>query len=117
MDNQLTTIEQIEVQASQIGDFIDLEKVRDINRIFSEINGLKLQLAELATLKGQYAATVNELYEVTIDDSQTGEEISRRALELGIAIQAAQGACREIKKLELELAEKYGFLYEKNQAA
>ena len=117
MDDQLTTTEQNEVQLVQMGDFIDLEKVRDINRIFSEINSLKSQLAEMSTLKGQYAATVNELYEVSIDDSQGGEQISRRALELGIAIQAAQGACKEIEKLELELAEKYGFMYAQSQAA
>lgn len=116
MDNQLTPIEQYDVQ-SQIGDLIDLEKVRDINRIFSKINSLKSQLTELSTLKCQYAATVNELYEVTIDDSQNGEQISRRALELGIAIQSAQGTCQEIEKLEMELAGKYGFLYAKNWAA
>ncbi len=116
MNNQLTTIEQCEFQL-QMDDFIDLEKVRDINRIFSEINHLKAQLTDLPILKGQYAAAVNELYEVTIDDSQDGEQISKRALELGIAIQAAQGVYKEIGKLELELAGKYGFLYAQSQAA
>lgn len=116
MDNQLTTIEQCDLQL-QIGDLIDLEKVRDINRIFSEINRLKSQLAELSDLKAQYAAAVNELYEIMIDDSQGGEEISKRALELGIAIQSAQVICHEIKKLEMELAEKYGFMYAQSQAA
>ncbi len=49
--------------------------------------------------------------------ARVAEQISKRALELGIAIQAAQGACKEIEKLELELAEKYGFLYAQSQAA
>lgn len=117
MDNKFTSLEQIEVQFAQMADFIDLEKVGDINRIFSQLNQLKAQLADLSALKGQYAATVNELYEVTINDSQVGEQISEKALELGIAIQAAQAACSEIEKLEMELAEKYGFLYAQNQAA
>ena len=116
LESKSTQIEQYDVQ-SQIEDLIDLEKGRDINRIFSKINSLKSQLTELSTLKCQYAATVNELYEVTIDDSQNGEQISRRALELGIAIQSAQGICQEIEKLEMELAGKYGFLYAKNWAA
>lgn len=93
-----------------MSDFIDLDKVGDINR-------LKSQLNDLSILKGQYATDVNELYEATINDSQSGEQISRRALELGIAIQAAQGICQEIEKLEMELAGKYGFLYAKNWAA
>lgn len=113
----LTSIEQIEVQFDHSADFIDLEKVKDINRIFSELNRLKAQLADLSVLKGLYAAAVNELYEVSINDSEGGEQISNKALELGIAIQAAEDTYKEIKKLELELAEKYGFLYAKSHAA
>lgn len=116
MDNELTNTEQKEVQLP-VGDFIDLEKVRDINRIFAEINLLKGQLADLAILKGKYAAAVNELYEISINDSQCGEEISRKALELGMAIQVAQAACKQIKLLELELSAKYGFLSVQTQAA
>jgi len=116
LDNEFADIKK-EVQFPQFEDFIDLEKVRDINCIFAEINRLKGQLADLPALKAQYAATVNELYEITISDSQCGEEISRKALELGMAIQAAQIACKQIKLLELKLSEKYGFLCAQNQAA
>lgn len=117
MDNKFTGLEQIEIQFVQMADFIDLEKVRDINRIFSELNQLKTQLADLSAMKSQYAATVNELYEVSIKDSHVGEQLSEKALELGIAILAAQTVCGKIEKLEMELAEKYGFLHAQNQAA
>ncbi len=117
MDNQFSNVEQIESQLASIGDYIDLEKVKDIYRIFSKINRLRGQLADLPALQGQYAAAVNELYEITINDSQCGEEISGKALELGMAIQVAQDACKQIKLLELELSEKYGFLCVRSQAA
>lgn len=74
-------------------------------------------MADLSVLQDQYAAAVNELYEININDSQRGEQISQKALELGTAIQAAQETCKEIKKLESELTEKYGFLYDAIHAA
>lgn len=116
MEGPLKIMEQYDSQF-QSGDLIDLEKIEDINRIFSKINILKSQLAELLILKAQYASAVNELYEITINDSQNGEQISRKALELGIAIKSAQGICQEIKTLEMELAGKYGFIYARNSAA
>lgn len=98
-------------------DLMDLEKVRDINRIFTEINRIKTQLVELPALTARYADAVNALYEISIDDSQGGEELSSRALELGNAIHAAQGAYKEIEKLELQL-ERYGIIrYDQRQAA
>ncbi len=97
-------------QLIEAGDYIDLGKVRDINRIFTELNCLKAALEDISALKGHYAEAVNELYEVNIEDSSSGEEISSKALLLGKAIQAALNANREIKKLESELEDKYGFL-------
>ncbi|MGE5397706.1 MAG: hypothetical protein ACM3MK_09275 [Chitinophagales bacterium] len=109
MDKPLAHNEHMD-QLMETGDYIDLSKVSDINRIFSELNRLKAALEDISVLKGHYAEAVNELYEVTVEDSRSGEEISSKALSLGMAIQAVIAAGREIMKLESELEEKYGFL-------
>ena len=103
---------EIGLQEEPNTDFIDLRNLTDINRLFSEINHLKSQLADLSTLKARYSALVNGLFEVTIENSWSGEWLSRKAIELGSMIQKSQGAYRKIKTLEKELTEKYGFLYE-----
>lgn len=115
MDNRLK-VEGDDIQIL-MADCIDLEKIEDINQIFSKLNYLKAQLADLSVLQDQYAAAVNELYEININDSQRGEQISQKALELGISIKAAQEISKEIKELESELTEKYGLLYETIHAA
>jgi len=104
--------DEIGLQEEPITDFIDLRNLADINRIFSEINQLKAALADLSTLKARYSAVVNGLFEVTIENSWSGEWLSRKAIELGGMIQISQSAYRKIKTLEKELTEKYGFLYE-----
>jgi len=109
LDKPLVQNEYID-QLIETGDYIDLGKVRDINRIFTKLNCLKAALEDISVLKGHYAEAVNELYEVNIEDSRSGEEISSKALLLGKAIQAALNANRELKKLESELEDKYGFL-------
>lgn len=109
MDKPLVQNECID-QLIETGNYIDLGKVHDINRIFTKLNCLKAALEDISVLKGQYAVAVNELYEVTVEDSRSGEEISSKALLLGKAIQVALNANREIKKLESELEDKYGFL-------
>lgn len=102
---------QISFKADQSEIFIGLEMIEDIHRIFAEINQLKTQLAYLPGLQGQYSSAVNELYEVTIENSWTGEWISKKALKLGFLIQSSLVAHKKIKELEAELADKYGFLY------
>ena len=109
----------MEIARSEIGwqeeptsNFIDLKNLIDINRIFSEINRLKSQLTDLSTLKARYSALVNGLFEVAIENSWSGEWMSRKAIELGNAIETSQFAYKKIKALEKELTEKYGFLYE-----
>jgi len=106
------TAKQLKFQTERPEILIDVETLENIHQIFLEINGLKTQLADLSALKGQYSAAVNELYEVTIENSWTGEWMSKKALELGLLIRASLVAHKKIKELELELAEKYGFLYE-----
>jgi len=86
--------------------------IEDIYNIFSEINRLKIQLADLSALKGQYSSVVNGLCEVTIENSWSGEWMSKKALELGLLIRSSHVAYRKIKVLEAELSEKYGFLHE-----
>lgn len=110
------TARQILSQPEPTEIYIDLDMIENIHRIFSEINRLKTQLADLLVLKGQYSAAVNELYEVTIENSWTGEWMSKRALELGLVIQASLAANKRIKELELELADNYGFLYDYKKA-
>ncbi|MGS0765678.1 hypothetical protein [Syntrophomonas curvata] len=107
---------QISFKPEQSEIFIGLEMIEDIHRIFAEINKLKTQLADLSALKGQYSSAVNELYEVTIENSWTGEWISKKALELGLVIRGSLVAHKKIKELEAELADKYGFLYEHKKA-
>jgi len=89
---------------------MNLEAVRDILRLFSEINRIKVIRAELPTLKNRYGDLVNELLSVEVGESQTGERLAAQALELGEAIQQAMSADYYIKKLEEELINKYGFL-------
>jgi len=91
---------------------MDLEMIEEIYSIFSEINHLKTQLADLSGLKNQYSNIVNGLCEVTIENSWSGEWMSKKALELGLLIRASHVAYRKIKVLESELAEKYGFLHD-----
>ncbi|NLW91344.1 MAG: hypothetical protein GXY34_07060 [Syntrophomonadaceae bacterium] len=111
------TARQISLSQEQNEVFIDLEMIEDIHRIFMEINRLKKQLADVSSLKGDYSTAVNELYEITIENSWIGEWMSQRALELGASIRASLVAHKKIKELEAELAEKYGFLYEYKKAA
>lgn len=105
------TARQIALQPEQTEIYIDLEMIEEIYTIFSEINRLKTQLADLSALKGQYSTVVNGLYEVTIENSWSGEWMSKKALELGLLIRSSQVAHKKIKALELELAKKYGFLH------
>ena len=89
---------------------MNLEAIIDIHRLFSEINCIKTIQAELTTIKNQYADVVNELMSIEVENSQTGEELATKALELGQAIQQAASASLHIEKLEQELMNKYGFL-------
>lgn len=98
-------------------DLMDIERVHDIHRIFKEINDCKSQVAELPELKDQYADTVNEFYDISVDNSQAGEEIAARALALGKQIEEAWKARERITVLEQELVEKYGFLSPEEKAA
>lgn len=86
--------------------------IEDIYMKFSEINRLKAQLADLSALKGQYSLLVNGLCEVTIENSWSGEWMSKKALDLGLLIRSSQAAYKKIKALESDLAEKYGFLHD-----
>ena len=47
---------------------------------------------------------------IEIENSQTGEELATKALELGQAIQQAMSASLHVENLEQELMNKYGFL-------
>ncbi len=89
---------------------MNLEAVRDILRLFREINRLKAIQSELPNLKNQYGDLVNELLSVEVGESGAGERIAVQALEIGEAIQEAMSAHYNIKKLEEELINKYGFL-------
>lgn len=89
---------------------MNLEAVRDIYRLFSELNRIKAIQAELPLLKNQYGDVVNELMSIEVEDSQRGERLANQALKLGQAIQNAMSASYYIEKLEDELINKYGFL-------
>jgi len=89
---------------------MNLEAIRDILRLFREINRLKTMQLELPQLKNQYGDLVNELLSVEVGDSETGEKLALRALEVDEAIQEAMSAHHYIRKLEEELTHKYGFL-------
>lgn len=89
---------------------MNLEAVRDILRLFSEINRIRAIQAELPTLKNQYGDLVNELLSIEVEESQIGERLAAQALDLGEAIQQAMSANHNIEKLEEELINKYGFL-------
>lgn len=89
---------------------MNLEAVRDILRLFREINRIKAIQSELPTLKNQYGDLVNELLSVEVGESEIGERLAVRAVEIGEAIQEAMAAHHYIKKLEEELINKYGFL-------
>jgi regulator of replication initiation timing len=93
-----------------VQDQMNLDAVRDIHRIFSEINRIKAVHAELPNMKIQYADLVNELMSITVENSETGEELAAQALQLGEAIQQAMSAKQHIQRLEQELITKYGFL-------
>ena len=110
------TARQIPLQPDHTEIYIDLEMIEDIHKKFSEINWLKTQLADLSALKGQYSTVVNGLCGVTIENSWSGEWMSKKDLELGLVIRSSQAAYKKIKALECELAERYGFLFEYQKA-
>lgn len=89
---------------------MNLEAVRDILRLFREINRIKAIQSQLPTLKIQYGDLVNELMSIEVGESETGERLAVRALEIGEAIQVAMSANHYIRRLEEELINKYGFL-------
>lgn len=89
-------------------DMMDLERVREINRLFTEINKHKDLLKSLPDLKNKYADLVNSIYELSREDSHLGEQLTAQALELGQAIGEALVAPGKITKLEQELTMKYG---------
>lgn len=91
-------------------DLMDIERVRDINRLFTEINQHKALLKNLQNLKDQYADLVNNIYELCREDSQAGAELTARALEFGQAIEDALAAPARIAELEEELTMKHGIL-------
>lgn len=96
---------------------MDLENLKDINRMFTAINHNKTLVAELPTLKQSYAQTVNDLYEIATGDTLAGEKLSRKAIELAAAISATHKAQQEIDALQSELAGKYGFQFSEPHVA
>ncbi len=91
-------------------DLYNIEAIDDIHRIFTEINAHKTFLRELPGIKAKYADIVNELVGIYVEDSEAGEALSWRAKELCLTILKAEHAKSDIRRLENELKEKYGFL-------
>lgn len=89
---------------------MNLEAIRDIIRLFREINRIKAIQSELPNLKNKYGDLVNELLSIEVGESETGERLAIQALEVGEAIQQAMSANQYIRMLEEELINKYGFL-------
>ncbi|NLW90972.1 MAG: hypothetical protein GXY34_05165 [Syntrophomonadaceae bacterium] len=99
-----------------MADYMDLNSVEEIHRIYSDINEQKALVAKLPGLRAQYEDLVNELYEISPADSRTGEEISNQALEVGKELAAAIHASSRIQQLEEELM-RYGIQQPAEQAA
>jgi len=89
---------------------MNLEAIRDILRLFREINRIKAIQSELPNLKNKYGDLVNELLSIEVGESETGERLAIQAIEVGEAIQQAMSANQYIKRLEEELINKYGLL-------
>lgn len=94
---------------------MNLAAVEEIHEIFAKINSCKAKIDKAETLESKYADAVNELMSVDIDDSQYGEEISKKALELGKELGEAWQAVKDLVSLEETLASQYGLL--RGQAA
>lgn len=90
---------------------MNLEAVRDIYRLFAEINEIKRSQASLHKSKDRYADLVNELMGFCVEDSFTGEKLAKQTLELGEHIKKTMDeGDQQIQKLEDELCTKYGFV-------
>lgn len=99
-------------------DMMNIEAVKEIHDIFTQINQQKELLSKTRELSDAYADKVNELLSVNTCDSELGEEISGQAIELAQKIEAAQKKAHIIiAKLENKLSTKYGLLSGADQAA
>jgi hypothetical protein len=82
-------------------------ELEDIHLLFSKINQAKAEIKAGLSAQEDYAETINEINALSADDSEFGEELTRKALEQLQLIRAAELAEDSIKNYRAELEAKY----------
>jgi len=77
-------------------------------QLFTKINRARAEIKAGITAQEDYAETINEINCLSVEESEYGEELCRKALEQIGMIKAAELAHISIRDCQAELEAKYG---------
>lgn len=84
------------------------ETTDDLSKLFSWISHSKAAIKAGEVAKVKYALVINKLSDITAEDSETGEELAKRATELLKQIEAGEAEKEPLQLYLKELEEFYG---------
>ncbi|HBK53678.1 MAG TPA: hypothetical protein DDZ44_07070 [Syntrophomonas wolfei] len=83
-------------------------ELEEMHELFATINQARVEIQAGITAQAEYAETVNEINCLSIEDSEYGEELCRKALNQIGLIKAAELAAISIHDCQAKLAARYG---------